>query len=56
MVESYLYLNNGQFKVSLGSSDSNGPTFEVRTSETAEVFETPQAADWVALLNKITAE
>ena len=51
MVESYLYLNKGHFSVNLVNSDSPQEGFEVRTEDTTEIFETPQATNWVSLLN-----
>eukprot|EP00353_Schmidingerella_taraikaensis_P018856 CAMPEP_0185607074 /NCGR_PEP_ID=MMETSP0436-20130131/5262_1 /TAXON_ID=626734 ORGANISM="Favella taraikaensis, Strain Fe Narragansett Bay" /NCGR_SAMPLE_ID=MMETSP0436 /ASSEMBLY_ACC=CAM_ASM_000390 /LENGTH=71 /DNA_ID=CAMNT_0028238897 /DNA_START=2684 /DNA_END=2899 /DNA_ORIENTATION=+ len=52
MVESYLALNNGKFKVSQ-LTESGGGTggFEVRTSEISQVFQCSRARDWIHFLN-----
>ena len=58
MVESYIYLNKGQFQASLVSADgltnnttsggnANVTGFTIRTDETSEVFETAHAAEWL---------
>ena len=52
MVESYLYLNKGHFEVNLINFESpHEGGFEVTTEDTSELFETPQAKEWVSLLN-----
>ena len=57
MVESYIYLNKGQFQASLvdadgqtinaASGNANVTGFTIRTDETSEVFETAHAAEWL---------
>ena len=55
MIEGYLYLNKGDYQVSLISSsdDQNQSTFEVSTEEGSEVFRTSQANEWAELLNRL---
>ena len=54
MIESFLYLNQGNLSVNMltnGSDDKSVLGFEVRTEEASEVFKTPHAFEWVSLLN-----
>ena len=53
MVESYLYLDKGQFQVSASVATDGIPTLTVQTKETTEEFLTPQAPEWVSLLGQI---
>lgn len=52
MIESYMFLNNGNFQVNLISSGSDASgTFEVRTEDDTRVFQSSKACEWVHLLN-----
>ena len=55
MVEGYLYLNKGNYQVNFISATGHDKQniFEVSTEDASETFRTPQASEWVTLLNQI---
>ena len=55
MVEGYLYLNKGNYQVNFISATGHDMQniFEVSTEDASETFRTPQASEWVTLLNQI---
>ena len=55
MVEGYLYLNKGNYQVNFINATGHDKQniFEVSTEDASETFRTPQASEWVTLLNQI---
>ena len=52
MIESYIFLNNGNFRVCQTKDEGNGiGCFEVRTEEDTRLFSSSKTREWVHLLN-----
>ena len=55
MVESYMYLNKGQFLLLDEGCDGKAGSFEVRVPDyPSQVFQSEEAKQWVSILSQLS--